>query len=104
MIKVFEDFDYMRVGQLQSLLEANGIETFLKNQFGFGGTGELPFIETVPQLFVLHEKDVERAKVVIAEETAAIEPRGPWACPSCKEENEGSFSHCWNCGSAHKDS
>ena len=26
MIKVFEDFDYMRVGQMQSLLEANGIE------------------------------------------------------------------------------
>ena len=53
MIKVFEDFDYMRVGQMQSLLEANGIGTFLKNQFGFGGTGELPFVETVPQLFVL---------------------------------------------------
>ena len=45
MIKVLEDFDYMRVGQMQSLLEANGIETFLKNQFGFGGTGELPFVE-----------------------------------------------------------
>ena len=53
MIKVFEDFDYMKVGQMQSVLESHDIPTFLKNQFGFGGTGELPFIETVPQLFVV---------------------------------------------------
>ena len=33
MIKVFEDFDITIVGHYQSILEANGIETFMKNQF-----------------------------------------------------------------------
>lgn len=100
MIKVFEDFDYMRVGQIQSLLESHGIGTFLKNQFGFGGTGELPFVETVPQLFVLAAGDVERARELIARETSFTGAGEDWVCDACKEENEGCFSHCWNCGAA----
>ena len=101
MIKVFEDFDYMRVGQMQSLLEANGIGTFLKNQFGFGGTGELPFLETVPQLFVLSGKDVERARALIAEHAPDSEAGPAWNCAQCGEENDGHFSACWNCGKAN---
>ena len=72
MIKVFEDFDFMRVGQMQSLLESNDIPTFLKNQFGFGGTGELPFIETIPQLFVLSEVDLPRALELLKEAGAEM--------------------------------
>ena len=101
MIKVFEDFDYMRVGQMQSLLEANGIGTFLKNQFGFGGTGELPFVETGPQLFVLHAGDVERARALIAAHDPATESGPAWSCAHCGEENDGHFSACWNCGNPH---
>ena len=97
MIKVFEDLDYMRVGQLQSIMEAQGIRTFLKNQFGFGGTGELPFVETVPQLFVLMDEDVDRARSLIEAETAYTEPGPPWTCPDCSEENAAAFSHCWKC-------
>ena len=97
MIKVFEDFDYMRVGQMQSLLEAQGIETFLKNQFGFGGTGELPFVETVPQLFVLHQRDVDRAKQIILEADESVDDSGLWTCPQCGTEIENSFTACWNC-------
>jgi hypothetical protein len=98
VIKVFEDFDYMRVGQMQSLLEANGIGTFLKNQFGFGGTGELPFVETVPQLFVLSETDVARARALIAEHDPQSGAGEAWTCGACGEENDGHFSICWNCG------
>ena len=42
MIKVFEDFDIALVGHYQSVLESNGIPTFMKNQFGTSGAGELP--------------------------------------------------------------
>lgn len=97
MIRVFEDFDYMKVGQIQSVLESHDIRTFLKNQFGFGGTGELPFIETVPQLFVLNEQDVARARQIISETEEAITPGSSWACPECGTEIEGHFTECWNC-------
>lgn len=98
MIKVFEDFDFSRVGQIQSLLESHGIETFLKNQFGFGGTGELPFVETVPQLYVLNEADVDRALELMKENAADSPVTSPWKCTECGAEVEGNFSRCWQCG------
>ena len=103
MIKVFEDFDYMRVGQMQSLLESQDIKTFLKNQFGFGGTGELPFVETVPQLFVLSEEDEERARQIITEAESSMVDAAAWTCPKCGTEVEGTFTECWNCAEKEED-
>ena len=103
MIKVFEDFDFSRVGQMQSLLESHGIRTFLKNQFGFGGTGELPFVETVPQLFVLEESDLHRARELLRLEAAGAPPGEAWDCANCGVAVEGQFSLCWNCGAAHEE-
>ena len=97
MIKVFEDFDYMHVGQMQSLLESHGIRTFLKNQYGFGGTGELPFVETVPQLFVINDEDEQKARELLELELKGSESQASWVCPTCGTEIEGSFSECWNC-------
>ena len=57
MIRVFENFDFSRVGQIQSLLESHGIPTFLKNQFASSVMGEVPFVEVCPQLFILDEAD-----------------------------------------------
>lgn len=65
MIKVFEDFNYILVGQMQSLLESNGIRTFMRNEFGSTVAGELPFVEVVPQLFVLEDRDEEPARRLI---------------------------------------
>ena len=69
MIKVFEDFDVTLVGHYQSVLESNQIATYMKNQFGTSGAGELPFVEVVPQLWVLNDADAERALALIEELT-----------------------------------
>lgn len=65
MIKVFESFDLLEVGRLRSLLEANGIRTFLKNEFSAGAIGELPFQEIAPQLFILHDRDLPLAQQLL---------------------------------------
>jgi hypothetical protein len=98
MIKVFEDFNFSRVGQVQSLLESHGIRTFLKNEFGSSVVGELPFVEVVPQLFVLEEKDLARARELVSRDTADASPGKDWTCPQCGAEVEGNFAQCWNCG------
>ena len=104
MIKVFEDFDIALVGHYQSVLEANGIETFMKNQFGTSGAGELPFVEVVPQLWVLDEKRVDQARELIGtlrdQEGQNPASNEAWRCESCGTEQEGVFTHCWNCSSA----
>ncbi len=98
MIKVFEDFDFSRVGQMQSLLESNGIRTFLKNEFGSSVVGELPFVEVIPQLFVLEEKDLPKAKELLSAEAPAAEPGADWTCSGCGAEVDGHFARCWQCG------
>ncbi len=99
MIKVFEDFDFSRVGQMQSLLESNGIRTFLKNQYGSSVMGEVPFVEVVPQLFILKNKDLLRAKELLRLDLPVESPKPDWVCAQCGEENEGTFDECWKCGS-----
>ena len=58
MIKIFESFDMLEVGRVRSLLEANGIQTFVKNEFLSGALGELPFQEVAPQLYIVNEQDL----------------------------------------------
>jgi len=99
MIKVFEDFDITLVGHYQSILESNDIATFLKNQFGTSGAGELPFVEVIPQLFILNEADAGRAKALIKElhDPENAKQAQDWDCPACNTHQEAVFTHCWKC-------
>lgn len=99
MIKVFQDFDITLVGYVQSVLEASGIETFLKNQFSTSGAGELPFVEVIPQIWVLDESVAERAEKLIADLQAEMKNTDTtaWQCPQCGEPQEGAFTNCWKC-------
>lgn len=102
MIKVFEDFDITLVGHYQSVLESNDIATFMKNQFGTSGAGELPFVEVIPQLFILNEADAERAKALIKQlddPENRVEQKA-WQCPECQTPQEAAFTHCWKCSAA----
>ena len=98
MIKVFESFDFSRVGQMQSLLESHGIRTFIRNQYGSSVMGEVPFVEVVPQLFVLRESDVGRAVGLLKLDLPAEEGGTDWICPECGADVDGHFSCCWKCG------
>ena len=102
MIKVFEDFDITIVGHYQSVLESNDIATFMKNQFGTSGAGELPFVEVIPQLWILNEADAERAIALIKDlhEPETGEVPQAWNCAACDEPQEAAFTHCWKCSAA----
>ena len=105
MIKVFEDFDITRVGHYQSVLESNGITTFLKNQFGTSGAGELPFVEVVPQLWILNESDDVKAKALIQQLQNGTPENvsSAWQCNQCQTPQEPAFTHCWKCSSPRPD-
>ena len=99
MIKVFEDFDITLVGHYQSVLESQGIATFMKNQFGTSGAGELPFVEVIPQLWVLNDADAGRAGTLIKElhDSTGREQMQAWECPVCGTPLEAAFTQCWKC-------
>jgi len=103
VIKVFENFDFSRVGQMQSLLESHGIRTFIRNQYGSSVMGEVPFVEVVPQLFVLRERDVERAIQLLRVDLPLKDGEANWVCPECGADVEGIFGLCWQCGGGRSD-
>ncbi|NNE04111.1 MAG: DUF2007 domain-containing protein [Xanthomonadales bacterium] len=101
MIKVFEHFDLAIVGHIKSVLEADGIQTYLKNQYTSGVLGEIPFVEAVPELWVVEDGDVARANALIRGLQLTDEMAGPeWQCQNCGSTVDGVYGRCWNCEQA----
>ncbi len=97
MIKVYESFNISQVGQAQSLLNSEGIETFIRNEFACSVMGEVPFVEVCPQLFILDAAQEERARELL--QPFEHQPQGPdWHCDQCGSEVDAPFGQCWNCG------
>ena len=84
----------------RNLLEAEGIPCEIRNEHLGSVLGEIPFVETWPQLWVVNDLDYDRARQLISEQALDESPSGPWKCGSCGEENEGQFAACWNCGAS----
>lgn len=100
MIKVFEDFELSKVGQVQSVLEAAGIKTHLKNQYTSSVFGEIPFVKAMPELWILEDDDLLIAKRLIKEALSTEENDEPeWTCAECGSVVDGVFGCCWKCNS-----
>lgn len=79
------------------LLRAAGIEARVFNENAQGGLGEIPFTHAYPELWVLDEADLVRARQVIAEYERSSVGRDV-VCAACGEQNPDSFQICWHCG------
>ena len=98
MIKVFEHNELSRVGQLQSLLEAEGIRTHIKNEFTNSAFGEILFTKAVPELWILDDDDLVKARELastLVESDEITEPE--WTCAACDAVVDGVFGRCWKC-------
>jgi len=82
---------------MQSLLESHGVPTFLKNQFASSVMGEVPFVEVCPQLYILRDTDLKKARQLLSLDQPDPERAEPWICPDCGLEIEPQFEACWNC-------
>ena len=102
MRKIYEHADYAVIRYYQSILEDEGILTLVKNVGAAMGTGEIPFTEVYPELWVMNDSDYDRAEAMLA----PLHHQGPpeatflpvWTCASCGETVDGDFGECWNCG------
>ncbi|MEK7304114.1 MAG: DUF2007 domain-containing protein [Pseudomonadota bacterium] len=82
---------------VRGLLAAAGIEARVFNEYAGGALGELPFAEAAPSVWVEEERDLPRARQVVATyENAAAAP-GVTRCGACGEENPHDFAVCWQC-------
>ena len=101
MKKVFTHENRMIVYNMRNLLQSEGIETLMKNEFTGGGVGELPAFDTWPEVWVRDAAQAELAESILGEVIHA-NATGDWLCIGCQETNDAAFRICWNCGKSHE--
>ena len=103
MKKLYSASDTITAGYLQSVLENEGIDCWIKNLSLSGGIGELPPNECWPEIWLRNDGDYNRALALIS---SIVKPlassQSAWRC-SCGELLEGQFETCWNCGASRPD-
>ena len=88
------------LGHLRNLLEQSGIGCVIKNEQLSGGLGEIPFLECLPELWVIRDSQLGEAETLLEELARAPASAPAWRCSACGESNEGQFAACWSCGRA----
>jgi hypothetical protein len=87
---------------LKGLLESQGISSEVRGEALFGSRGEIPFMEALPEIWVLNDGQVKEAVEILraqrADSTAVIDPVQFWHCTKCGESVEPQFTACWQCG------
>ena len=99
MKKIYCSDDLVMAGYLKSLLDADGIECFIKNQYLTGGRGDLPLNECWPEIWITQDETFSHAMKIITSAITAPDHvvQSNWDC-ICGETIEGQFDSCWNCG------
>ena len=97
MIKAYTAADLQQAHLLLGLLQAAGIEARILNANAQGGLGEIPFVNTYPEIWLVRPADLGRARAVFEKFEQPSPAMPPRACPRCGEENPAAFEICWNC-------
>lgn len=85
------------VENARNLLQIEGINTVVKNEFSSGAAGDLAPMDTWPELWLVNENQLTKAKAVI--DAMQAQAHGDdWRCNQCQEINGAAFEICWSCG------
>jgi hypothetical protein len=96
MKRVYRAPSLLQVAHARNVLISSGIRCEMRNLYLAGAAGDLPMMETWPQLYV--EEVDERAALRALSSAASAPPEAPWVCEGCEEELEAQFTTCWRCG------
>jgi len=96
MKRVFRAGSLLQVAHARNVLITAGIPCELRNQYLSGAMGELPMIETWPELLV--EDADERYALSVLARASTVPDASPWNCAECGEQLEPQFTGCWRCG------
>ncbi len=105
MIELITDPTPGKISYYKSILEAEGIRTFVRNENMSGTEGMIPIFH--PGLCIVDHGDRERALALIEKAKLATDlddGSGPETeCPACGEKNPSNFTSCWSCGKVFPD-
>lgn len=98
MIELFRERDLTQVTYYQSLLEAAGISTFVRNE-NLSTTEGVSIPDFFPALCIVNDEDRHAAAEIIRDhlKESASTPPPDITCGTCGEISPGNFGACWNC-------
>jgi len=96
MKRVYRAASLLQVAHARNVLIAAGIHCEIRNLYLAGAAGDLPMMETWPQLYV--EEIDERAALRALTSASRASSEAPWTCEECDERLEAQFTACWRCG------
>jgi hypothetical protein len=100
MFKLYSAANLQEAHIVLGLLEAAGIDAMILNSNAQGGVGEIPFVQTYPELWIQTRGDLPRARAVVEAFERPARVTAAWQCAQCGEENPGGFELCWKCTAA----
>lgn len=98
MRKIYTHQNPALVANARALLEQAGIATVLRNEFAGGAVGELSFLDSWPEVWLLNDNDAAEAARILQQLQENNHTAADWHCPQCGENNAASFDFCWHCG------
>lgn len=96
MKKVYSHENNFIVHNMKNLVEAAGIEVFLKNEFAQGAVGDLSAFDAWPELWVHNDRDFDKASEIVRAAQGSAN-NADWICNHCGEVNAAAFEICWQC-------
>jgi Putative prokaryotic signal transducing protein len=96
MKRIYRAASLLQVAHARNVLIAAGIHCEIRNLYLAGAAGDLPMMETWPQLYV--EEHDERAALRALNSASRPSSEAPWTCEECDERLEAQFTACWRCG------
>ena len=80
------------------LLGQAGVDATVQRMYASSIAGELPPDQAMPEVWVSDDSQLERARGLLDELRHPVHRH--WSCPGCREQVDGPFEQCWNCGAA----
>ncbi|MEH6452674.1 MAG: DUF2007 domain-containing protein [Psychromonas sp.] len=93
---VYSNENQFLVNNMKNLIEAQGINTFVKNEFAQGAVGEISAFDAWPEVWVVDDDNFDRATEIV-ESSQNTKSAADWACQECYEVNDPAFDFCWKC-------
>jgi len=98
MVRIYSAASLPDAHLVRGLLGQAGIDATVFNENLQGGLGEIPFTHAYPEVWIVDERDLQRAREVIRQIERPLPGLGSIICPLCHEGSHGHFQICWNCG------
>ena len=98
MRKLYSSEDRFMIQRVKEMLEGSGFSCIIKNEHLSSGSGELPYFDTWPEVWLLDDSRYDEAVLLLQSRFESQKQQTEWHCPGCGEVNGSAFETWWRCG------